>query len=126
MILLDTSVLIEYFRKQKKENTFFYHLAGLGEPLAISSITRYEILVGKNPEQEDFWDSLLLSIALIPFGESEATEAANIQKRLLKENKTIGFADIAIGATSKVHQLRLATLNTKHFVRIGNLTLVEK
>ncbi|MCB0847200.1 MAG: type II toxin-antitoxin system VapC family toxin [Bacteroidetes bacterium] len=126
MILLDTSVLINYFRKQKKEDTFFYYLAGLNEPLAISSITKYEILIGKKAGQELFWESLLASLILFPFGDKEASEAADIQRYLLHQNKIIGFGDIAIGATAKANGLKLATLNTKHFERIPQLILIEE
>ena len=35
MLLVDTSVLIEYFRKPRKEDTFFYELAGKYGEIAI-------------------------------------------------------------------------------------------
>ncbi|MEZ4776705.1 MAG: PIN domain-containing protein [Bacteroidia bacterium] len=87
MILLDTSVLIEYFRKQRKDLTFFYNLAGLDESMAISSITKYEILIGKKSGQDLFWNSLLESLTLLPFGDKEVTEAIDIQHTLLKSNR---------------------------------------
>ncbi|MDX2248055.1 MAG: type II toxin-antitoxin system VapC family toxin [Bacteroidia bacterium] len=126
MILLDTSVLIEYFRKQRKDLTFFYNLAGQSESMAISSITKYEILIGNKTGQDLFWNSLLENLTLIPFGDKEVEEAIDIQKLLLKSNTLIGFADLAIGATARAHNFKLATLNTRHFERIPQLHLMDR
>jgi len=46
MILLDSSILIELFRKKDKEKTIFYSLSQSYSDLCISSITYYEIGVG--------------------------------------------------------------------------------
>lgn len=126
MLLLDTTVLIEYFRKQKKEKTFFFQLAGKYSNLAISSITKYEIMVGNSPKQEAFWKALLANLTVIDFGDKEADETALICKDLRKKNKIIGFADMAIGATAKVNDWELATINVKHFNRIEGLKLVTR
>ena len=46
MILLDSSILIDLFRKKDKEKTQFYLLSQSYSDLCISSITYYEIGVG--------------------------------------------------------------------------------
>ena len=124
MLLIDTSLLIDYFRKPNKEKTFFYELAGKYTSIAISAITKYEIMVGNSPKQEDFWQQLLSTLQVIAFSDQEAEEAALIQKELKRENKLIGFADIAIAATARVHSLEIATLNEGHFKRIRDLKLL--
>ncbi len=48
MILLDTSILIDYFRKKNKEKTILYHLFSEEEDLAISVIPKYELMFGIN------------------------------------------------------------------------------
>jgi len=48
MILLDTSVLVEHFRKKDKTSTQFYQLSEQSDDFAISTITHYEILSGSN------------------------------------------------------------------------------
>ncbi|MBK7869579.1 MAG: type II toxin-antitoxin system VapC family toxin [Saprospiraceae bacterium] len=125
MLLIDTSVLIDYFRKPDKEKTLFYELAGKYSSIAISAITKYEIMVGNTPKQEDFWQQLLSTLQVIAFADQEAEEAAMIKKELKQENKLIGFADIAIAATARVHDLEIATLNIGHFNRIKNLQLLS-
>ncbi len=46
MILLDSSILIELFRKQDKTKTVFYKLSQTNDDFCISSITHYESGIG--------------------------------------------------------------------------------
>ncbi len=124
MILIDTSVLIEYFRKQKKEETLLFKLIESNDELCISAITKYEIMVGNSSKQEAFWENVLSSLEVIEFGSNEADKTALIYRALKKKNNLIGFADMAIGATALANEMRLATLNTRHFKRIDNLDLI--
>ncbi|MBI4649037.1 MAG: type II toxin-antitoxin system VapC family toxin [Bacteroidia bacterium] len=119
MIIIDTSVLIEYFRKKDKTRTFFYELSGKYAEIGISVITKYEIFVGSKDLQDDFWHSLFTELKVFHFTDKEMFEAVSIQKSLLKANMMIGFGDIAIGATAKAHNQAIATMNVKHFERIN-------
>jgi len=56
LVLLDTSVLIDLFRKKVKENSYFYQLSGKYTNFAVSTITRFEIFVGQQENQNEFWD----------------------------------------------------------------------
>ncbi len=82
MILLDTSVLIEFFRRKYKENSFFYQLSQNHQNFAISAVTRLEILAGANPLQMDFWNTFLQKIQVLPFDSDCATQAAILVKQL--------------------------------------------
>lgn len=126
MVLIDSTVLIEYFRKQDKTKTFFYELAGKHSEIYISSITKFEIWVGNRPNQSAFWQNLFSSLKTIPFGDLEAEKAGDIQQTLLKTGQQIGISDVLIGATALVHGLPVATLNDKHFGRITGLNLIQK
>ncbi len=126
MVLIDTTVLIEYFRSQDKTKTFFYALAGRNEVIYVSAITKFEIWVGNRPDQHEFWENLFASLKTIPFGELEAEKAGGIQQTLIKTNRQIGISDVMIGATALVHGMPIATLNAKHFDRIAGLELLQK
>lgn len=126
MVLIDTTVLIEYFRSQNKTQTFFYDLAGRNDLIYVSAITKFEIWVGARPNQDEFWKNLFSSLKTIPFGEKEAEKAGEIQQILIKNNRQIGISDVMIGATALVHGMPIATLNTKHFDRISGLNLIQK
>ena len=67
MILLDSSILIELFRKKDKEKTLFYSLSQSYSDLCISSITHYEIGIGNRQSHADYWESLSDNLSVIPF-----------------------------------------------------------
>ncbi len=125
MILVDTSILIDYFRKQNKEKTILYQLFSENEDLAISVITKYELMLGSNPQQDFFWIALLQKVNVISLDESIIDETVRIKKQLKTNNQEIGLADMLIAATAKFHQFKLATLNINHFKRVNQLQILE-
>lgn len=126
LILLDTSILIDYFRKKNKKSSEFYQLVVAKRyAFAVSVITEYEIYVGATEDQKEFWDKFFARIRLIEFDSRCAKEAVEIQKELKKNNKMIAIPDLLIGATAKSKGLRIATKNTDHFQRIADLQIIE-
>jgi tRNA(fMet)-specific endonuclease VapC len=126
LICLDTSVLIDYFRKTKKEKSFLYDLTNTYENFAVSVITEFEIYSGSNNLQKKFWDQFFDNITILPFDSRASQTAASLFKELKQKNKVIGMPDLLIGATALVNNLPLATLNVKDFERLENLKLIEK
>jgi tRNA(fMet)-specific endonuclease VapC len=126
MILLDSSILIELFRKNDKSKTSFYSLSKIYSDLSISAITYYEIGIGNRKRHNDFWQELSLKLSVIPFDKACAVTAIDIYIDLLGKNKMIDLADILIGATALTHNIRIATLNIKHFERINKLEILNK
>lgn len=124
LICLDTSILIEYFRKGNKENSFFYQLAQSYQSFAVSEITEFEIYSGSKEDQQVFWDAFFNDLTILPLDSSVNKEAVLIFKSLKAKRKLIDLPDLFIGATASVHNLKLATLNEKHFSRINNLKLI--
>ena len=125
MILLDSSILIELFRKKDKEKTLFYSLAKTYKTLCISSITYYEIGIGNRKSHSDYWEKLSENLRILPFDKECSDNAITIYLDLLKANKMIDLADILIGATALTHNLPIATLNDKHFNRIKGLEIIK-
>jgi len=124
LICLDTTVLIDYFRKTKKSNSFLYKLTEQYSLFAISIITKYEVYIGSNDEQDKFWDQFFENITVLPFDSKVSYEAVRIYRDLKKQNKLIDIPDLLIGATAKAHSLKLANINEKHFSRIEGLELI--
>ena len=56
IILIDTSILIDLFRKTDKTNSALIALVKKGYTYCISSVTEYEIYTGASLVQSDFWD----------------------------------------------------------------------
>jgi tRNA(fMet)-specific endonuclease VapC len=125
MILLDSSILIELFRKKNKEKTTFYKLSDNYDGLYISSITNYEIGIGNRKSHVDYWEQLSNYFKVLPFDKECSNTAIAIYLDLLKSNMIIDLADILIGATALTHNLPIATLNTKHFSRIKGLDIIN-
>jgi len=125
MILLDSSILIELFRKQDKAKTSFYKLAQANNDLCISSITHYEIGIGNRKSHVEYWDSLCENLRVLPFDKACSNGAISIYMELLKSNKMIDLADILIGATAVTYSIPIATLNIKHFDRIKGLEIIK-
>jgi len=124
MICLDSSVLIDYFRKTNKTNSLLFKLQEEYTGFAVSIITEYEIYVGSKPNQMSFWDNLFQGITVLPFDEKACMNALEIHKDLKSRNQLIEIPDLFIAATAQSHNLPLATINKKHFERIKNLNIV--
>lgn len=124
MILLDTSILIDHFRKKDKTKTIFVKLSQIHMQVAISTVTEFEIYIGVPENQKQLWDSFFERILILPFDSKAALAAVNIDTELKKVNKRIEISDLFIAATAISNGIDCATLNKKHFERIPNLNLV--
>jgi len=69
IILVDTSILIDYYRKTDKEKSVWISLVRQGYSFAISAVSKYEIYSGATSSQLTFWDSVLQAITVIPLDE---------------------------------------------------------
>lgn len=123
IICLDTSVLINFFRKTKKETTLFFKLTQKHELFAVSVITEYEIFTGCTKDQMVFWERFFSKIIVLPFDRETNRIAIEIFKELKIKSKLIDIPDILIAASAIQHKMFLATLNLKHFQRISNLEI---
>jgi len=125
IILLDTSILIDYYRKTDKSNSVWVTLVQQGYEFTVSTITRYEIYSGATESQLLFWEELFQVVVTLPFNEVCVDTAVKINATLKRKRKQIDLADLFIAATAVAHNLPLATLNTKHFERVEELILVS-
>ncbi|MCU0444322.1 MAG: type II toxin-antitoxin system VapC family toxin [Microscillaceae bacterium] len=125
LTLLDTGVLITYFRATKKQNTWFWQLAGQYD-LAIASITEYEFRVGFKNQQDPFLQKLLPLLNILPFDSTCASKAVEIYQSLKNQNQLIPANDLFIALVALVNDLPLATLNTNHFNRLADLKLLTQ
>jgi tRNA(fMet)-specific endonuclease VapC len=123
-LMIDTTLLIDYFRKTDKTKTKLVQLSQQFEQLAISSVTEFEVYSGATSAQLQFWQQLLSEVIVLPFDSHAAHIAVAVQRNLKKLRKTIDKADLFIAATAIANNLALDTLNRKHFDNIEQLTLL--
>ncbi|MDR1973866.1 MAG: type II toxin-antitoxin system VapC family toxin [Bacteroidales bacterium] len=126
VVCLDTSVLIDYYRKKDKSMTFFYELTHQYSVFAVSAITEYELYIGSSKEQDEFWNIFFQKITVLPFDTSAAKQSIAIYKQLKVKNKLIDIPDILIAGTVLKNDMLFATLNRRHFERIIGLKLINK
>ena len=126
LICLDTSVLIDYYRKKIKSNSFFYDITNKYTLFAVSSITEYEIYIGSNSEQDKFWNDFFGQLTILAYDSKVNRTAIQIERELKKKRKQIDIPDLMIAATARTYNLKLATLNSKHFEIIDKLELITK
>jgi len=125
LILLDTSILIDYFRKTNKKNSEWISLIQRDFNFAVSVITKYEILSGVNRKQKSFWNNVFENILILPLSEDCVDIASRVNEDLKKRRKQIALADLFIASTALSHKIPIATLNKKHFERIAGLNIME-
>lgn len=123
--MIDTTLLIDYFRKSDKTKAKLVQLSRQYERFAISSVTEFEIYSGATPHQLPFWQELLSEIVVLPFDSRAAHIAVGIQQNLKKLRKSIDKADLFIAATAIANNLTLDTRNRKHFDKIDQLSLLQ-
>jgi predicted nucleic acid-binding protein len=124
MILIDTSVFIDYFRKTNKGNSLLAKLLSTDERIAISVVTHFEIMIGNTEKQNSFWELILEYITVLDYNFQLNHYAVETQKELQKINNKIPFQDLIISATAIYYKYTLATLNEKHFTHIKRLNLI--
>lgn len=96
----------------------------------IPSIVIYELQIGiaksNNPQKrEQQLSTLLEQVTIVEFGEKEAKASAHIRAELEKKGTPIGPMDVLIAGCAKAHGLTLVTHNTKEFMRVERLSLLD-
>mgnify|MGYP001552236176 CR=1 FL=1 len=128
--LLDTNVISEATKDRPDENVLRWIDDQDEEDLFLSVATLLEIRVGvelapdgKKRDELEHW--LLYSLPdrfddrIIPVERHAADLTGRILARSRKEGWEMESMDALIGATAMVHDMALATLNRKHFERLG-------
>jgi tRNA(fMet)-specific endonuclease VapC len=125
-ILVDTTILIDFLRKQKKEKSRLWKLREEYQNLTISAISVFELFAGATDDQkiEDV-RKLLKWFDILDFDEKIAEESGEIFKKMRREKKLIEYRDLFIGTTAVFYDLKIATLNVKHFEHIPNLEILK-
>ncbi len=125
-LMVDSTILIDYFRKTDKANSKLVSHFRNYEHLYISSVTEFEVVNGATEKHLKFLDGMLARVTILDFDSNAARQAAKIVAQLKTKRKTIDKPDLFIAATAVVNNLTLDTLNIKHFTHIENLNLLTR
>ena len=111
-LLLDTNVLIDFFRGQKEALAF---LRTRSEPILISAVTVAELFAGvREGEERRTVEEFLAVLEIIPV-DTEIAKKGGLYRRDYGPSHGVGLADALIAATAELHQAKLVTLNARHF-----------
>jgi len=119
--MVDSTILIDYFRKTDKNNSRLVNHFKSYDALYISSVTEFEVINGATPSHLEFWNQMLSRFINLNFDSKAARQATEIVQQLKSKRKSIDKPDLFIAATAVVHELTLDTTNTKHFIYIDSL-----
>jgi len=112
--LLDTNILILYFRKAEGYGDLLDTLSG-DDWLYISAITRLEIVRGMRDREREATFGLLDSLQTIPMTADIADLAGDLIRSWRTRGVTLGEADAVIAASALHNNLKLITTNARHF-----------
>lgn len=126
MVVLDTSILIDFLRRPKSDDSQLIQFNRLHptEKIAISILTIQELYSGqssKDGNKEQLFLKVVNKCEILPY----TYEIARLAGELVRDIKSsLGFPDAAIAATTILNKAKLLTLNKKDFHRINGLKLI--
>lgn len=124
--LLDTNAVISMMKRQHGMQERILE-AGL-EQCAVSEITLAELYVGfykgKDERQRREVEAVKRLFTILPITEAIELYAQN-RAELELTGRRIDDFDLLIGSTAVCHNLTLVTHNSRHFLRIPNLQIMD-
>ncbi|MDO8446474.1 MAG: type II toxin-antitoxin system VapC family toxin [Deltaproteobacteria bacterium] len=113
-LLIDSDILIDHLRKEKKALDFLDAEIEKGSLLFLSIISRTEIYAGIRKGEEEIVSSLFEIITPLNIDTAIADTAGEYLRRFSKSH-TLNIGDAVIAATASEMVLSLVTRNVKHY-----------
>jgi predicted nucleic acid-binding protein len=128
-LVVDSSIFITMERRRLTLSALVA-LTG-GEPLALAAITASELLFGvhraenalRRSEREDFVESILRGLTVLPFRLIEARVHGRLRAQLAAAGRIIGPNDLLIAATALANGYAVLTDNLREFERVPGLSV---
>jgi len=110
--LLDTDIIIEYLRGQRKAVAYLEALEGA---LYLSAITVAELFSGvKGEEEEQALEQFMLAFQVVDIDDRVAKKGGLYRREYLRSHST-GLADALIAASAESIGALLVTFNARHY-----------
>lgn len=122
-LLIDTSVLIDFLRRQDKVQTLFAVLVQeMTYQFSVSILTHTELYSGKSvwgsSKRKQELEDLLAGLSLLPL----SSEVSLVAGKLVAEHN-LDLVDAVIAGTALEHSLPIVTLNVRDFKKVKGLKL---
>ncbi len=122
-LIVDTDIVIDATRNLPAARDFFHRHK---REIALSVVTLTELHAGfRNQDEEREVAAFCAYFKHYDVNEEVAILAGRFRKRYFKSHNA-GVADCLIAATSMVHNIRVVTLNKKHYPMLDNVFVPYK
>ena len=116
--LVDTCILIDYFRGKEDAAIFF---DGLDAPPYLSSLTVAELYAGvREGKERSLLDTLVTQFPVLPLDDQAAIKGGLYRRQYIKSHG-VGMIDALLAASAELKNLVLVTRNVKHFPMLENV-----
>jgi len=117
-ILLDTDVLVDFFRGQSKAVAF---INAHSDRIILSAVVVAELFAGaKGSAEEGSLEEFVSLFRVVPLN-VEIAKAGGLYKSKFGKSHGVGLADAILAATAEAENAELKTLNTKHYPMLRGL-----
>ena len=118
LILLDTDVLVDFFRGHGKAVAF---VNAHSARITLSSIVVAELYAGvKGDAEQAALEDFVSLFRVVPVS-AVIAKAGGLYKRDYGKSHGVGLADAILAATAEAENAELKTLNTKHYPMLKGL-----
>jgi predicted nucleic acid-binding protein len=117
-ILLDTDVLVDFFRGHSKAVAF---INAHSARIILSSIVVAELYAVVKGDAEKAALENFVSLFCVVYVSAEIAKAGGLCKRDYGKSHGVGLADAILAATAEAENAELKALNTKHYPMLKNL-----
>ena len=117
-ILLDTDVLIDFFRGLAKAEAF---INTYNARIILSSIVVAELYAGVKGDSEQATLQEFVSLFRVVPVSADIGKIGGLYKRDYGKSHGVGLADAILAATAEAENAELKTLNTKHYPMLKDL-----
>ena len=125
LIVVDTDVIIDFFRDKSPAADVFAELISL-EKAAMTAISVFELYAGiEGAKRLRQIENLVQELIILPLNTLEAAIAGRISTQLKSRGKLVGTQDILIAAICVANDLPLYTKNMAHFSLIKDIRLLS-
>ena len=117
-ILLDTDVLVDFFRGHSKAIAF---VNAHSARIILSSIVVAELYAGvKGDAEQAALENFVALFRVVPVS-AETAKTGGLYKRDYGKSHGVGLADAILAATAEAENAELKTLNTNHYPMLKGL-----
>ncbi|HME52412.1 MAG TPA: type II toxin-antitoxin system VapC family toxin [Candidatus Lokiarchaeia archaeon] len=127
MICLETSVLVDFLRKDTSIVSFIEEWENVTE-VATTAICIYELYYGafksrKKDKNIEALEKLEASMEIFHFDAPAAKKAGEVFQIMESRGETVDLRDVFIASIAIVHEVLIATKNEAHFSRMQEFGL---